>query len=143
MGFQPGEPIKGIPIDAVFIGSCTNGRLSDLRETAAVLRGRRVNPRGRALVVPGEEAVKAAAEPEGLDRVFIDAGCHWRPAGCSMCLAMIPDKMRGRELRASSSNRNFIGRQGSPDGRTLLMSPAMAAAAALAGEAADVREVLP
>jgi len=143
MGFTPGAPIKGTLIDAAFIGSCTNGRLSDLREAAAVVRGRKKSARVRALVVPGSEQVKAAAEAEGLDRIFIEAGFEWREAGCSMCLAMNPDKLRGRELCASSSNRNFIGRQGSPEGRTLLMSPAMVAAAAIAGEVADSREVLP
>ena len=143
MGFAPGFLIKGTPIDAAFIGSCTNGRLSDLREAASVVRGRKKSPRVRALVVPGSEQIKAQAEAEGLDKVFTEAGFEWRGAGCSMCLAMNPDKLRGRELCASSSNRNFIGRQGSPDGRTLLMSPAMVAAAAIAGEVADIREVLP
>lgn len=142
MGFSPGEPIKGKRIDVAFIGSCTNGRLSDLREAAAVLRGRKKAPRVRGLVVPGSERVKAAAEAEGLDQVFRDAGFEWRGAGCSMCLAMNPDRLKGRELSASSSNRNFIGRQGSAAGRTLLMSPAMVAAAAVAGEVVDVREVL-
>ncbi|HXH07219.1 MAG TPA: 3-isopropylmalate dehydratase large subunit [Vicinamibacterales bacterium] len=142
MGFQPGAPIAGTPIDVAFIGSCTNARLSDLREAARVVRGRRVAPRVRALVVPGSQAVRLAAEREGLDRVFREAGFEWRGAGCSMCLAMNPDRLEGREICASSSNRNFKGRQGSPVGRTLLMSPAMVAAAAIAGEVVDVRTVL-
>ncbi|MFA6506169.1 MAG: 3-isopropylmalate dehydratase large subunit [Treponemataceae bacterium] len=142
MGFNPGDRIAGKKIDVAFIGSCTNGRLSDLREAAALIRGRKKAPHVRALVVPGSERVKAAAEAEGLDAVFRDAGFEWRNAGCSMCLAMNPDRLSGRELCASSSNRNFIGRQGSPNGRTLLMSPAMVAAAAVAGEVVDVREVL-
>ena len=143
MDLAPGAPIAGTPIDVAFIGSCTNGRLSDLREAAAVVRaaGGRVPGSVRALVVPGSQRVRTAAEAEGLDRVFSDAGFEWRQAGCSMCLAMNPDKLKGRELCASSSNRNFKGRQGSPTGRTLLMSPAMVAAAALAGEVRDVRGV--
>ena len=143
MDLAPGASIAGTPIDVAFIGSCTNGRLSDLREAAAVVRaaGGRVPSSVRALVVPGSQRVRAAAEAEGLDRVFGDAGFEWRQAGCSMCLAMNPDKLKGRELCASSSNRNFKGRQGSPTGRTLLMSPAMVAAAALAGEVRDVRAV--
>jgi 3-isopropylmalate/(R)-2-methylmalate dehydratase large subunit len=142
MGLVPGAAILGTPIDVAFIGSCTNGRLSDLREAAAVVAGRCVAPGVRALVVPGSERVKAAAEAEGLDRVFTQAGFEWREAGCSMCLAMNPDRLDGRELCASSSNRNFIGRQGSPKGRTLLMSPAMVAAAAVSGKVSDVREFL-
>jgi 3-isopropylmalate/(R)-2-methylmalate dehydratase large subunit len=122
-----------------FIGSCTNARLSDLREAARVIRGHRVAPHVKALVVPGSQGVRLAAEREGLDRVFTEAGFEWRGAGCSMCLAMNPDRLEGREVCASSSNRNFKGRQGSPTGRTLLMSPAMVAAAALAGEVVDVR----
>ena len=143
MGLEAGQAIEGTPIDVAFIGSCTNGRLSDLREAAAVVRaaGGRVPDSVRALVVPGSQRVRAAAEEEGLDQVFADAGFEWRQAGCSMCLAMNPDKLKGRELCASSSNRNFKGRQGSPTGRTLLMSPAMVAAAALAGEVRDVRGV--
>jgi len=140
MELSPGKPIAGTPIDVAFIGSCTNGRLSDLREAARVARGRRVAGGVRALVVPGSEEVKRLAEAEGLDEVFRAAGFEWRNAGCSMCLAMNPDKLRGRELCASSSNRNFKGRQGSPTGRTLLMSPAMVAAAAVSGRVADVRE---
>jgi 3-isopropylmalate/(R)-2-methylmalate dehydratase large subunit len=139
MGFAGGEPIAGTKIDVAFIGSCTNGRLSDLREAARVVKGRRVAKGVKALAVPGSNAVRAAAEREGLDAVFRDAGFEWRGAGCSMCLAMNPDRLQGREVCASSSNRNFKGRQGSPTGRTLLMSPAMVAAAAVAGEVADVR----
>ncbi len=142
MGLPPGAPIAGTPIDVAFVGSCTNGRLSDLREAARVVQGRRVSPRVRAIVVPGSQAVRVAAEREGLDRVFREAGFEWRAAGCSMCLAMNPDRLNGREICASSSNRNFKGRQGSPTGRTLLMSPAMVAAAAVAGEVVDVRTLL-
>ncbi len=142
MGFSGGEPIAGTRIDVAFIGSCTNGRLSDLRAAAEVARGHRVASHVKALVVPGSVAVKAAAEREGLDEVFRAAGFEWRNAGCSMCLAMNPDRLEGRQVCASSSNRNFKGRQGSPTGRTLLMSPAMVAAAALAGEVVDVRTVL-
>jgi 3-isopropylmalate/(R)-2-methylmalate dehydratase large subunit len=140
MGLQGGDPIAGTRIDVAFVGSCTNARLSDLREAARVVRGRHVAPHVKALVVPGSQAVRAAAEREGLDHVFSDAGFEWRGAGCSMCLAMNTDKLEGREVCASSSNRNFKGRQGSPVGRTLLMSPAMVAAAAVAGEVVDVRE---
>ncbi len=142
MDFAPGQKIAGTKVDVAFIGSCTNGRLSDLREAARVARGRKVAPGVRALVVPGSQQVRAAAEAEGLHEIFAEAGFQWRGAGCSMCLAMNPDKLQGRELCASSSNRNFKGRQGSPTGRTLLMSPAMVAAAAVAGEVADVRELV-
>jgi 3-isopropylmalate/(R)-2-methylmalate dehydratase large subunit len=142
MGFTPGKPIKGTKIDVAFIGSCTNARISDLREAARIVRGRKVAPKIRALVVPGSERVKAAAEAEGLHEIFREAGFEWREAGCSMCLAMNTDRLQGREISASSSNRNFIGRQGSPKGRTILMSPAMVAAAALAGEVVDVRAML-
>jgi len=141
MGFEGGAPIKGTPINVAFIGSCTNSRLSDLREAARVVKGHHVARGVRALVVPGSERVRKAAEGEGLDGIFRDAGFEWRGAGCSMCLAMNPDRLQGREICASSSNRNFKGRQGSPTGRTLLMSPAMVAAAALAGEVVDVRQV--
>ena len=141
MGWSGGAPIKGTRIDVAFLGSCTNGRLSDLREAARVVRGRHVAPHVRAMVVPGSQGVRMAAEHEGLDRVFMDAGFDWRGAGCSMCLAMNQDRLEGREVCASSSNRNFKGRQGSPSGRTLLMSPAMVAAAAVAGEVVDVREM--
>ncbi len=140
MGWNPGTPILGIPIDVAFIGSCTNSRLSDLRAAANVAKGKKVHPGIRALVVPGSTEVKALAEKEGLHQIFIEAGFEWRAAGCSMCLAMNPDKLTGREVCASSSNRNFIGRQGSPKGRTLLMSPAMATAAALNGKVVDVRD---
>ncbi len=142
MDLKPGSPIKGTPIDVAFIGSCTNGRLSDLREAAKVAKGRKVARTVRAFVVPGSQQVKAAAEKEGLDKVFTEAGFEWRGAGCSMCLAMNPDKLKGREISASSSNRNFIGRQGSKDGRTMLMSPAMVAAAAVEGRVTDVRELM-
>jgi 3-isopropylmalate/(R)-2-methylmalate dehydratase large subunit len=142
MGLEPGKPIAGVPIDVAFIGSCTNGRISDLREAARVAKTGRVAPSVRALVVPGSQAVAREACAEGLDAVFRAAGFEWREAGCSMCLAMNPDKLQGREICASSSNRNFKGRQGSPTGRTLLMSPAMVAAAALAGKVVDVRERL-
>jgi 3-isopropylmalate/(R)-2-methylmalate dehydratase large subunit len=142
MGLRPGEPIRGTKIDVAFIGSCTNGRLSDLREAARVARGHKVKSWVRALVVPGSQDVKIRAEAEGLHEIFEAAGFQWREAGCSMCLAMNPDKLVGREVCASSSNRNFKGRQGSPSGRTLLMSPAMVAAAAIDGHVADVREML-
>ena len=140
MGWEPGAPILGTPIDVAFIGSCTNSRFSDLVAAARVAEGKRVASGVRALVVPGSVDVKKQAEAAGLDRVFTEAGFQWREAGCSMCLAMNPDKLSGREVCASSSNRNFIGRQGSPGGRTLLMSPAMVAAAALEGRVVDVRE---
>lgn len=140
MDWQPGAPMLGTPINVAFIGSCTNGRLADLRAAAKIVRGRKVNSNVRALVVPGSAEVKKVAESEGLHEIFTDAGFQWREAGCSMCLAMNPDKLNGREISASSSNRNFIGRQGSPQGRTLLMSPAMVAAAALNGKIVDVRE---
>jgi 3-isopropylmalate/(R)-2-methylmalate dehydratase large subunit len=143
MGLQSGSPIAGTSVDVAFIGSCTNGRLSDLREAARIVRGRRISTHVRGLVVPGSKRVREAAEREGLHAVFRDAGFEWREAGCSMCLAMNPDRLEGRELCASSSNRNFKGRQGSPTGRTLLMSPAMVAAAAIAGEVTDVRPLLP
>jgi 3-isopropylmalate/(R)-2-methylmalate dehydratase large subunit len=139
MGFRAGQPIAGTRIDVAFIGSCTNARLSDLREAANVVSGRRVARHVRALVVPGSQAVAEAAEREGLAEIFREAGFEWRDAGCSMCLAMNADRLEGREICASSSNRNFKGRQGSPTGRTLLMSPAMVAAAAVAGEVVDIR----
>jgi 3-isopropylmalate/(R)-2-methylmalate dehydratase large subunit len=142
MGLRAGEPVAGTKIDVAFIGSCTNGRISDLREAARVARQGKVAPGVKALVVPGSQAVAREAEAEGLPEIFRAAGFEWRLAGCSMCLAMNPDKLVGREVCASSSNRNFKGRQGSPTGRTLLMSPAMVAAAALRGEVTDVRELL-
>jgi 3-isopropylmalate/(R)-2-methylmalate dehydratase large subunit len=142
MGLTPGAPIQGMKVDVAFIGSCTNSRLSDLREAARVVKGRRVAPHVKALVVPGSVAVGRAAEREGLAEVFRAAGFEWRSAGCSMCLGMNNDRLEGRQVCASSSNRNFKGRQGSPTGRTLLMSPAMVAAAAIAGEVTDVRKLV-
>jgi 3-isopropylmalate/(R)-2-methylmalate dehydratase large subunit len=142
MGWKPGDAIAGTKIDVAFIGSCTNGRLSDLREAARIARLGKVKPHVKALVVPGSQAVARAAEAEGLHEVFRAAGFEWRLPGCSMCLAMNPDKLKGREVCASSSNRNFKGRQGSPAGRTLLMSPAMVAAAAIEGVVSDVRSML-
>jgi 3-isopropylmalate/(R)-2-methylmalate dehydratase large subunit len=142
MDLAPGSPIAGLPVDVCFIGSCTNGRLSDLREAAAVARGRQVAPGLRAFVVPGSEQVAAEAEAEGLDAVFRAAGFEWRQPGCSMCLAMNPDRLEGRQISASSSNRNFKGRQGSASGRTQLMSPAMVAAAAVTGQVTDVRPLI-
>jgi 3-isopropylmalate/(R)-2-methylmalate dehydratase large subunit len=142
MDLVPGAAIAGTPVDVCFIGSCTNGRLSDLQAAAQVARGRRVAPGIKAFVVPGSEQVAAAAEAEGLDRVFTEAGFEWREPGCSMCLAMNPDRLEGRQISASSSNRNFKGRQGSASGRTLLMSPAMVAAAAITGQVTDVRPLL-
>jgi 3-isopropylmalate/(R)-2-methylmalate dehydratase large subunit len=142
MSLKPNDPIEGTKIQVAFIGSCTNGRISDLREAARVARTGHVAPGVKALVVPGSQAVAREAQAEGLDEVFRSAGFEWRLAGCSMCLAMNPDKLVDREVCASSSNRNFKGRQGSPTGRTLLMSPAMVAAAAIAGRVVDVRGVL-
>lgn len=142
MDLAPGTPLKGTKIDVCFIGSCTNGRISDLREAAKVAAGRRVAATVKAFVVPGSERVKRQAETEGLDQIFQEAGFEWREPGCSMCLAMNPDQLQGRQISASSSNRNFKGRQGSASGRTLLMSPAMVAAAAVTGEVTDVRELL-
>jgi 3-isopropylmalate/(R)-2-methylmalate dehydratase large subunit len=142
MGLTPGTRLTDIPIDAVFIGSCTNGRIEDLRAAAAILKGRRLAPGVRGMVVPGSGLVRLQAEEEGLAQIFTDAGFEWRLAGCSMCLGMNPDKLEGSQVCASSSNRNFKGRQGSPTGRTLLMSPAMVAAAAIAGEVTDVREMV-
>ena len=142
MGLEPGTRLADVPVDRVFIGSCTNGRISDLREAAKVAKTGKVREGVRALVVPGSQEVNRQAEAEGLDEVFRAAGFQWREPGCSMCLAMNPDKLQGREVCASSSNRNFKGRQGSPTGRTLLMSPAMVAAAAISGKVVDVREML-
>jgi 3-isopropylmalate/(R)-2-methylmalate dehydratase large subunit len=142
MGFTRGTAVRGTKIDVAFIGSCTNGRLSDLEEAARIVRGHRVAPHVKALVVPGSKEVARDAEARGLHEVFMEAGFEWRGAGCSMCLGMNTDRLQGQQVCASSSNRNFKGRQGSPTGRTLLMSPAMVAAAALAGEVADVREML-
>lgn len=142
MNLYPGQPIQGTKIDVCFIGSCTNGRISDLREAAKIAQGRQVAAGVKAFVVPGSERVKKEAEAEGLDKIFVKAGFEWREPGCSMCLAMNPDKLQGRQISASSSNRNFKGRQGSSSGRTLLMSPAMVATAAIKGEIADVRALL-
>jgi 3-isopropylmalate/(R)-2-methylmalate dehydratase large subunit len=142
MGLEPGQAIAGMKVDVAFIGSCTNSRLSDLREAARVVKGHRIAPHVKALVVPGSVSVRKAAEREGLDEIFRSAGFEWRGAGCSMCLGMNPDRLEGDQVCASSSNRNFKGRQGSPTGRTLLMSPAMVAAAAIAGEVVDVRELV-
>lgn len=141
MGFTPGQPLVGTKVDVAFIGSCTNGRISDLREAAAFIKGKKVHPSTRALIVPGSRSVSHMAEKEGLHNIFIEAGFQWREPGCSMCLAMNPDKLQGREMCVSSSNRNFIGRQGSPTGRTVLMSPVMVAAAAIKGEICDSREM--
>ncbi len=138
MGLPPGTTLEGIPIDRVFVGSCTNARIDDLRQAARVVRGRRVSSSVRAMVVPGSMQVKAQAEREGLDRIFLDAGFEWRNAGCSMCLGMNPDILAPGERCAATSNRNFEGRQGK-GGRTHLMSPAMAAAAAITGCLTDVR----
>ena len=142
MSFRGGAPIAGTKIDVAFIGSCTNGRLSDLREAARLVKGQHVAKHVQALVVPGSQSVRKMAEAEGLDKIFTEAGFEWRGAGCSMCLAMNPDQLQGRQICASSSNRNFKGRQGSPTGRTLLMSPAMVAAAAIAGELVDTRRLV-
>ncbi|MGM0605065.1 MAG: 3-isopropylmalate dehydratase large subunit [Halobacteriota archaeon] len=141
MGVEPGETMAGYDIDVAFLGSCTNARLPDLRAAADVVEGRTVDPSVRAMVVPGSQRVKAAAEADGLDEVFKDAGFEWRDAGCSMCLGMNEDQLEGDEASASSSNRNFVGRQGSKEGRTVLMSPKMVAAAAVTGEVTDVREL--
>ena len=141
MGLTPGTALESVPVDRVFIGSCTNARLEDLRAAAEVARGHHVNPRVRALVVPGSQQVRQRLIAAGIDKIFEDAGFDFREAGCSMCLAMNPDQLVGSELCASSSNRNFKGRQGSPTGRTLLMSPVMVAAAAVSGEVADARQV--
>ena len=143
MDLSAGQPIKGLAIDVAFIGSCTNGRISDLRAAAEVCKqhGGQVPDSVKAFVVPGSEQVKKQAEEEGLHEVFTAHGFEWREAGCSMCLAMNPDKLQGRQISASTSNRNFKGRQGSSTGRTLLMSPAMVALAALNGSVSDIREL--
>jgi len=139
MGLTPGRPIEGLPVDVVFIGSCTNARLSDLEAAAEVIKGRRVAPHVRALVVPGSTSVKRAAEEKGLDRIFIEAGFEWRSAGCSMCVSINEDIVPPGARCIATSNRNFENRQG-PHARTHLASPPMAAAAALAGHIADVRK---
>ena len=140
MALTPGTKLTDIPIDVVFIGSCTNGRIEDIRAAAAIVRGKTIAPGVRGMVVPGSGVVKQQAEQEGLDRILIDAGFEWREAGCSMCLGMNPDKLTPGQRCASTSNRNFEGRQG-PGGRTHLLSPAMAAAAAITGRLTDVREL--
>ncbi|MEE2659399.1 MAG: 3-isopropylmalate dehydratase large subunit [Candidatus Latescibacterota bacterium] len=142
MGFAEEQPVVGTEIDVAFIGSCTNSRISDLREAAKVAKSRKVREGVKALVVPGSVQVREQAQKEGLHEVFQEAGFEWREAGCSMCLAMNPDKLRGDQICASTSNRNFKGRQGSPTGRTLLMSPAMVAAAAVTGSITDVRKLM-
>jgi len=140
MDLKPGTPITDIQIDRVFIGSCTNSRLEDLTEASRVVRGKKVSPKIRAMVVPGSQHVKKEAELAGLDRIFKDAGFEWRESGCSMCLGMNPDILAPGERCASTSNRNFEGRQG-VGGRTHLVSPVMAAAAAINGHFVDVREM--
>jgi 3-isopropylmalate/(R)-2-methylmalate dehydratase large subunit len=139
MGLEGGVPIQEIRLDRVFIGSCTNSRIGDLRAAASVIRGRRVASHVQAMVVPGSQQVRAQAEAEGLDKVFSEAGFDWRSAGCSMCLGMNPDILAPGERCASTSNRNFEGRQGR-GGRTHLVSPEMAAAAAIAGRFVDIRD---
>jgi 3-isopropylmalate/(R)-2-methylmalate dehydratase large subunit len=141
MALEPGKPVLGKPIDVVFVGSCTNGRISDLRAAASVLKGRKVSPKVRMLVVPGSHEVKRQAEAEGLDRIFRAAGADWREPGCSMCIAMNGDQLAPGEYSVSTSNRNFEGRQGK-GGRTFLASPLTAAASAVAGAVADVRTLL-
>jgi len=141
MKLTPGAPIRGTKIDVAFLGSCTNGRLSDFQEVARYVKGRKVAAGVKAIAVPGSQIVAAQCQKLGLDKILSEAGFEWREAGCSMCLAMNPDKLIGDQLCASSSNRNFKGRQGSPTGRTLLMSPLMVAAAAVTGSVADAREV--
>ncbi|MCU0503852.1 MAG: aconitase family protein, partial [Anaerolineae bacterium] len=141
MALQPGEPLLGHAVDVVFIGSCTNGRISDLRAAAELLRGRHVSPSVRTLVVPGSQKVKVEAEAEGLDVIFKDAGCEWREPGCSMCIAMNGDQLSPGQYAVSTSNRNFEGRQG-PGGRTFLASPLTAAASAIAGALADPRTMI-
>ena len=140
MGLDPGTPMRDIAVDTVFIGSCTNSRLEDLRAAAGSSPGRHIKNGMRAMVVPGSMRVRAEAEAEGLDRVFVDAGFEWRAAGCSMCLGMNPDQLSPGERCASTSNRNFEGRQGQ-GGRTHLVSPAVAAATAIAGHLASPNDV--
>jgi 3-isopropylmalate/(R)-2-methylmalate dehydratase large subunit len=138
MALQPGQSLLGKPVDVVFIGSCTNSRISDLRLAASVLRGRKVAPGLRVMVVPGSQQVKRQAEAEGLDRIFKDSGAEWREAGCSMCIAMNGDQLQPGQYAVSTSNRNFEGRQGA-GGRTFLASPLTAAAAAVTGQITDIR----
>ncbi|ELZ47078.1 isopropylmalate isomerase large subunit [Halorubrum coriense DSM 10284] len=142
MEVDPGQSMLGYDVDVAFLGTCTNGRLSDFREAARILENHSVDEDVRALAVPGSETVRAQCEAEGIDQTFIEAGFQWRRAGCSMCLAMNDDRLDAGEVCASSSNRNFVGRQGSKDGRTVLMSPAMVAAAAVEGEVVDARDYL-
>jgi 3-isopropylmalate/(R)-2-methylmalate dehydratase large subunit len=139
MGLKPGQPITEIGIDTVFLGSCTNGRIEDLRAAAKVVKGHHIATKIRAMVVPGSQAVKRQAEEEGLDEIFKSAGFEWREPGCSMCLGMNPDILQPGERCASTSNRNFEGRQGR-GGRTHLVSPEMAAAAAITGHFTDIRK---
>lgn len=141
MQLEPGQAIAGTKIDVCFVGSCTNGRVSDFREVANLIQGTKVADGVKALAVPGSQIVDVLCKKEGIDKIFEEAGWEWREAGCSMCLAMNPDKLIGDQLCASSSNRNFKGRQGSPTGRTILMSPVMVAAAAVSGQVADARKV--
>ena len=140
MKLEAGKPIAGTPVDVVFIGSCTNGRLSDFEEAAEYLKDKKVANGVKVLAVPGSQIIDKIAREKGLDKIFREAGFEWRQAGCSMCLAMNSDKLVGDQLCASTSNRNFKGRQGSPTGRTVLMSPRMAAAAAVNGKISDCRQ---
>jgi 3-isopropylmalate/(R)-2-methylmalate dehydratase large subunit len=139
MGLKPGTPMTDITIDTVFIGSCTNARIEDLRSAASYFKGKKVSKNVHAMIVPGSQQVMRQAIAEGLDKIFIDAGCDWRQSGCSMCLAMNPDQLKPQERCASTSNRNFEGRQGK-GGRTHLVSPEMAAAAAIEGKFVDIRK---
>jgi len=141
MGLSPGEPLVGQKVDVVFLGSCTNGRMSDLRAAASILKNQKIAPGIKMLVVPGSESVRRQAEQEGLNKVFLDAGAEWRYSGCSMCLAMNGDQLSPGQYAVSTSNRNFEGRQG-PGGRTFLASPITAAASALAGRIADPRDYI-
>jgi 3-isopropylmalate/(R)-2-methylmalate dehydratase large subunit len=141
MDLRPGEPLLGKPVDVVFIGSCTNSRMTDLQQAASLLKGRKVAPGVRVLVVPGSQTIKRQAEREGLDRIFKQAGAEWRESGCSMCIAMNGDQLEPGQYAVSTSNRNFEGRQGK-GGRTFLASPLTAAATALAGRIADVRTLI-
>jgi 3-isopropylmalate/(R)-2-methylmalate dehydratase large subunit len=140
MDLRPGQPLLGHPLDVVFIGSCTNSRISDLRAAAEIFRGRKVASSVRTVVVPGSQQIKKLAEAEGLDRIFTDAGAEWRESGCSMCIAMNADKLEPGQYSISTSNRNFEGRQG-PGGRTLLASPQTAAASAVTGRVTDLRQL--
>jgi 3-isopropylmalate/(R)-2-methylmalate dehydratase large subunit len=141
MGLEPNMAIQDIKIDKVFIGSCTNGRIEDLREVAKIVKGKKVNKSVDAIVVPGSGLVKLQAEKEGLDKIFKESGFDWREPGCSMCLGMNPDQLKPKERCASTSNRNFEGRQGR-GGRTHLVSPVMAAAAAIEGKFVDIRKII-